>query len=303
MQARRRTLATVVAAVVLILAIICGGFYLAGFRAHFLTTPSMGTQLPVGSLAITKPVDIADVQVGDTITVDSANGTTHTHNVVERAGDTAITQGVLNGAPDALPATADTLKGKVIFSCPALGWGVRIAGIMAAGWLLMLLASLRIDDELHRRRYRNTGVFLGLAIGIIIVRPLLGAYLLGMNVNGTGEEAYAQAHVVSTGLLPVKVVPLGEGGGEGSAIMSPTGTDSIAIDDAPNEKGDVVFRPVPALTWPWIIALIGLVLSPFAWFYAQYRRALKEEQELADATLEAQSNADTTEFEAVKPNA
>ena len=45
------------------------------------------------------------------------------------------------------------------------------------------------------------------------------------------------------------------------------------------------------------------MLSPFAWFYAQYRRALKEEQELSDATLEAQSNADTTEFEAVKPNA
>ena len=85
--------------------------------------------------------------------------------------------------------------------------------------------------------------------------------------------------------------------------MSPTGTDSTAIDDAPNEKGDFVFRPVPALTWPWMLGLVGLVLSPFAWFYAQYRRALKEEQELADATLEAQSNADTTEFEAVKPNA
>ena len=180
---------------------------------------------------------------------------------------------------------------------------MRIAGIMAAGWLLMLLASLRIDDELHRRRYRNTGVFLGLAIGIIIVRPLLGAYLLGMNVNGTGEEAYAQAHVVSTGLLPVKVVPLGEGGGEDSAIMSPTGTDSFAIDDAPNAKGDFVFRPVPALTWPWIIGLIGLVLSPFAWFYAQYRRALREERKLSDVDMDPQFNDGVSEHEAANTNA
>lgn len=276
MNQHRRSLAIGAAAVALVLALACGAAWLAGVRAHVLTTPSMGTELPVGSLAITTPASIADIEVGDTVTVrDGAR--TRTHEVVEKQGNTAITQGVLNGAPDAQAATDESLVGKVVFSCPALGWGIRLAGCMAVGWLVMLLAASRIEDELHRRRYRNIGAFLGLACGIILVRPLLGAYLLGMEVNGSGQEAYARAHVVSTGLLPVHVVPIGEGGGEDSAVMSPTGTDSFAIDSAPNEDGDFVFRPLPVLTWPWALALIALVASPFAWFYAQYRRALREE--------------------------
>ena len=292
MQARRRILTTVVAVVVLVLSIIGAGFFLAGYRAHFVTPPSMGTELPVGSLAVTKPVPIRDVETGDTVTVRGANDTTHTHNVVEMLDQSAITQGVLNGAPDAAAATDDNLEGKVIFSSPALGWGLRILGNMAVGWLLMFVASLRVEDELHRRRYRHTGVFLGLAIGIIIIRPLLGASLLGMHINGSGEDAYAEAHVVSTGLLPVKVVPLGEGGGEDSDVMTPTGSDATAIDYEPNERGDFVFQPRPVLTWPWAVGLLGLVISPFIWFYLQYRRALREEAQQDSAPT-------TTEFSAV----
>lgn len=163
---------------------------------------------------------------------------------------------------------------------------------MAVGWLLMFVASLRVEDELHRRRYRHTGVFLGLAIGIIIIRPLLGASLLGMHINGSGEDAYAEAHVVSTGLLPVKVVPLGDGGGEDSDVMTPTGSDATAIDYEPNDKGDFVFQPRPVLTWPWAVGLLGLVISPFIWFYLQYRRALREE-------AQQDSTSTTTEFSAV----
>ena len=59
--------------------------------------------------------------------------------------------------------------------------------------------------------------------------------------------------------------------------MNPTGMDSFAIDSAPNEEGDFVFRPLPVLTWRWALALLALVASPFAWFYAQYRRALRED--------------------------
>lgn len=278
MKTYRRNVAMVLAAVVLLITAACGVASLAGMRAHVLTTPSMGTRLPVGSLAITVPSSIEDVQVGDIITVRDGK-TTRTHEVVDKHGATATTQGVLNGAPDAQAATDATLVGKVVFSCPALGWGIRLLGCMAVGWLVLLIAASRIEDELHRRRYRNLGAFLGLACGIILLRPLLGAYLLGMEVNGVGEEAYARAHVVSTGLMPVHVVPVGQGGGENSAVMSPTGTDSFAIDSAPNEEGDFVFRPLPVLTWPWVLGLLALVLSPFAWFYIQYRRALREDRD------------------------
>lgn len=123
MQARRRILTTVVAVVVLVLSIIGAGFFLAGYRAHFVTTPSMGTELPVGSLAVTKPVPIRDVETGDTVTVRGANDTTHTHNVVEMMDQSAITQGVLNGAPDAAAATDDNLEGKVFFFEPSIGLG------------------------------------------------------------------------------------------------------------------------------------------------------------------------------------
>lgn len=275
-------IAKLVAAVTAVILICMAGIAFAlGLRVHYLLTPSMGATLPVGSLVITSPQTPDELTVGDIVTADIGQGRTRTHRVVDVSQEGVVTQGDLNAAPDVVPVTEQALIGRVAFSAYGLGWLMQMIPYIVGGGLLMWLLTLFLDDKVVSSRYRSLGVFLGLALAIIMVKPLFGVALLGTENGGSGDEPYAQAHVVSTGLLPVRVEGMGEGG-TSSQVLTASGQDGYAKAHEPSDEGGYVFRPLPALTWPWWIALSLVVVSPWLWYYLQHRWILRQQKRTSE---------------------
>ncbi|WKD58848.1 S26 family signal peptidase [Corynebacterium caspium] len=260
--------------------------FASGWRSFVVTTPSMGTALPVGTLAITKPANISELAVGDVVTAEVGEDFTRTHRVITLNENSIYTKGDLNGSRDPLALKQENIVGKIAFSSPVLGWILRMIPIIIVVWAVVYLLSRRIDDPINRHRYRMLAVFCGFALSIVIVRPLYGTALLSMRVENAhdGEAVHAVAHTVNTGLMPIKVDGVGKDG-TSTGPMSPTGTDGYSKAYEVNKDGKFVFQPRPALSWPWWIGMLLLVISPFAWYYPHYRRILKKEAELEESEL------------------
>lgn len=283
------------ACVAIIFLVLAGIAFALGWRAHHLITPSMGSNLPVGSLVVTAPLSTDELVKGDVITADIGQGRTRTHRVVDSSEDGVITQGDLNDSPDVVHVTNQTLVGKVVFSAYGLGWVLRMLPYIVGGWLIMWALTFRLEDETLASRYRSLGVFLGLSLAVILVKPLFGVALLGTENAGTDDAPYAQAHVVSTGLLPIRVEGLGENG-KSSRVMTASGQDGFADAHEPTEGGGYLFQPRPAITWPWWIVLGLVVASPWLWYYLQHRWVLRKEVRTSDDN-EVDDHADSSQDE------
>ncbi|MFQ9798525.1 MAG: signal peptidase I [Clostridia bacterium] len=91
----------------------------AGYSAFTVLSGSMESEIPKGSLVVTKQVDPSELQIGDDITYLSNPTTTITHRIVgitENYADTGqrafTTQGVMNSAPDKQPVPAANVVGR-----------------------------------------------------------------------------------------------------------------------------------------------------------------------------------------------
>lgn len=89
---------------------------------------SMEPTLPVGALAVVRPVDTQDVRIGDVITFlpnpDDSTAVTHRVTAIQNHQDgtrTFTTQGDANSAPDA-PVADYQVRGRVWYSLPWLGY-------------------------------------------------------------------------------------------------------------------------------------------------------------------------------------
>src|SRR5690554_3045189 len=92
-------------------------------------TGSMDPTYPPGTLIIVKPIDTADIRIGDPITyqIESGKEAVVTHRVISVTsssdGSTSFTtQGDANNAPDAAPVIAEQNRGEVWYSLPWIGY-------------------------------------------------------------------------------------------------------------------------------------------------------------------------------------
>lgn len=92
-------------------------------------TNSMRPKLPPGTLLIVRPVDPADVRIGDVITyqIESGKPDVITHRVIgigtnSKGELTFIMQGDNNPAPDADPVREVQVQGRLWYAVPFVGW-------------------------------------------------------------------------------------------------------------------------------------------------------------------------------------
>ncbi len=144
----------------------------AGFTMMRVLTGSMETEIPKGSLIITKQVDPKELKVGDDITYLSSPTTTVTHRIVaitESYGNTGAraftTQGIMNSEPDKQPVLASNVVGKVVFHSVALGKSIgflqnnRLLVLIMLALLIGFFAALRSalkDDENEYTKRKNS---------------------------------------------------------------------------------------------------------------------------------------------------
>lgn len=117
--------------------------------AMAVLSDSMSPKYPVGAMVFTRPVDPAEVVVGDVITFQRPSNPAElvTHRVV--AVDTSTgapvftTRGDANNAPDLDPVPASAVQGRLWFGVPQLG---RAAAILHSpqglGFLILLICAV-----------------------------------------------------------------------------------------------------------------------------------------------------------------
>ena len=134
---------------------------LAGYSGMIVLTESMQSEIPKGSLVITKTVDPQSLQIGDDITYMANQTTSVTHRVVgitenyENTGQRAFqTQGIMNREPDKQLVPAVNVVGKVVFHSEVLG---TVASFIGQYWpfLLFILAVAFVLLYVLRRIFKS----------------------------------------------------------------------------------------------------------------------------------------------------
>lgn len=96
-----------------------------GWRFDAILSGSMEPALPVGGVVFIKPVEAADIEVGDIIAYGSPEAliTHRVIDVIDQAGEPSfVTKGDASEDPDITPVSASAVVGKVIFDVPYLGY-------------------------------------------------------------------------------------------------------------------------------------------------------------------------------------
>lgn len=145
--------------------------WLSGVRALSVESGSMGTAVPVGSLAISRPVPAAAVTPGDVVSVVGPDAQRLTHRVVsaERTADGSSTvslvlKGDANSVPDAEPIVVQSVS-VVVATIPHAG---VVADAMTSAPALVVLGSTALV-LLLRRRWRVSGlaVVMGTTLALV----------------------------------------------------------------------------------------------------------------------------------------
>lgn len=107
-------------------------------------TRSMEPAYPPGTLVIVRPVDTAEISLGDAITyqLEPGNPALVTHRVMGITSTSAgelrfTTQGDNNAIPDAHPVIPDQIKGEVWYSVPWIGYLNTLVGGMERSLLVL----------------------------------------------------------------------------------------------------------------------------------------------------------------------
>lgn len=140
-----------------------------GGTPYSVLTGSMAPALPPGTLAVTRPVDIDDVRVGDVVTYQLRSGepTVVTHRVVGTRVSSGerllVTRGDTNDVVDAEPVQQVQLRGRVWYAVPWLGRfsallspDQRQLAVLSTGGLLACYAALMFGGALRDRRGPGT---------------------------------------------------------------------------------------------------------------------------------------------------
>ncbi|MBX3094473.1 MAG: signal peptidase I [Cryobacterium sp.] len=132
-------------------------------------TSSMEPTYPPGTLVIVKPIDEADIRIGDAITYQIASGKPEvvTHRVVSvissSDGDRRfLTKGDNNASPDAAAVQPVQIRGKVWYAIPWIGYVNNFVSAEVRAWAipvfatgLFLYAGYQLTHWLVSRRRRD----------------------------------------------------------------------------------------------------------------------------------------------------
>lgn len=149
------TLTTILAVIVVGLAVLLVGVRLVSLTPYVVLSGSMEPTYPTGSLIYVKDVEPQDVKVGDPITfVLNEDLTVATHRVVEvnETDGWFRTKGDANDSPDGSPVLFENLIGVPQFCIPKLGFLTDFlthAPGMYVGWsVIAVLLILLFTPEL-----------------------------------------------------------------------------------------------------------------------------------------------------------
>jgi hypothetical protein len=232
-------------------------FHLGGGHWFVVTSSSMGRAAPVGTLVLTEPVAVLDgassdgdaLRVGDVISFrpPGAGDTVYTHRVASIGADGVRTAGDTTGTVDPWLLGPSDVVGRAVALLPGVGTLLRALPWLAGGALVIHVLSLRVRAADRRGAFRVLATCLLVSVVTAVQRPFVGADLLSTTVG----DGRGWAHVVSTGLAPIRVQA--EGGGHVDLVSGAVG--SVALSPSGGRADLVAALGLSPLGWA-VIALV-----------------------------------------------
>ena len=113
-------------------------------------TGSMEPAIPVGGIAVIKPVDTETLKIGDIICFKLSEPTSITHRIINITDEGFITKGDANEDPDQWIVKKDNVIGKAILTVPFIGYlGYFVRTPIGFILLILLPASVIIIMEIR----------------------------------------------------------------------------------------------------------------------------------------------------------
>ena len=204
-----------VATALVVVIVTCGALaWGMGWRVHAMTTPSMGTAAPVGSLVISRPRGAGTLHRGQIVVFHPPGrpGVTFAHRVYAvatgPAGAAIHTKGDINPIPDPWTLHQPDLIGSAVATIPDLGFLIQALPLLLMGTFMILLVTSGLNPGL-RAPARTAGASILVAVLLTYLRPLERVDLLDEQVTG----GHGVATLVPTGILPIRATARG-----GSAV-------------------------------------------------------------------------------------
>lgn len=217
----------------------------------------MGQAAPVGTLILSTPVSIDTLATGDVITfVPPATTEVYTHRIAKIGPGGLTTRGDINGTTDPWVVAQKDIVGQATTVLPGVGWLLRSIPFLVIGGILVWFLSGLLRTALRRSIARILGFSLVVSITAFILRPFVGVELLEL-VSG---QPGAEATVVSTGLLPIRVQATG-----GSFVDLVSGqVGQINIPALLNNGSYQLGSTLNLSLWGWILFLLACAM-PLLW--------------------------------------
>jgi signal peptidase I len=246
---RRAQLAAAIL-IALLAAAVATVLSVTGARLFVIETASMAETAPVGTLVVAHPKDV--YVVGDVVTF-VVDGRTVTHRIVGVQDGRFITQGDLNGSPDAWQLQPEQIIGTVIAIVPGLGFLLKAAPVLfLAGIVVETLARLiGARRRGWRMGLRLTGWSLVVTGMSLWLRPWFNVQMMDFRAADDGSGALM--HIVNTGLFPVLA----------GATRLVSGEDGVILSTDQLPSGAFALSPTPDPDWPVRVMLIAFCLVPF----------------------------------------
>lgn len=173
-----------------------GIWTLQGGRVLVMTTPSMGTALPAGSVVVTRPLGATTLRRGMIVAFRvPSSGEVYVHRVAQLlAGGRFRTRGDLNASDDGWELTDQAVVGVPVASAPIIGWvllGLPYALAALAAGLLLALALPRWA----RGAVRSAAVGASFALPLYMIRPLVR-----VTVASAGRVTRTYGHILTAPL-------------------------------------------------------------------------------------------------------
>ena len=160
MASRRRFLDGMFVAVAVCVLALGVAFRLGDLRAQTVLSGSMQPVMSPGDVAITAPVPVTSLHIGDAIAfVPPGQNTPVLHRIVTLDGARITTKGDANRVVDPWKATlVGTTAYRLIFVVPFVGWLSEVRGpaLIAAGLIVLLLIIVEIRKEVLKERSPRT---------------------------------------------------------------------------------------------------------------------------------------------------
>lgn len=112
-------------AIVTVIAVLFVGFNIVtGAKGYAVTSDSMAKKLNVGDVVFSKKVSFEELEKGDIVTVRINEKSFFTHRIVDidKENRTVTTRGDANAVNDPIPAKAEMIVGRMVYSVPFLGY-------------------------------------------------------------------------------------------------------------------------------------------------------------------------------------